>query len=210
MLSIVLPWQPWHNWGMIFDEQKIFSIRARLDRPLVLTGMMGVGKTRLGKMLAEALGWPFYDSDEEIEKAAGLSIPEIFEKYGEPHFRDGERRVIKRLLENPKSVIATGGGAVMNPETAADLLADSISIWIKADLDTMVARTAKTDKRPLLKEGDPREILSRLIEVRYPVYDKAPVHVDSSLGETEEIVADMLGQIYTVLMRAGREEAVIK
>lgn len=195
---------------MIFDEQKIFSIRARLDRPLVLTGMMGVGKTRLGKMLAEALGWPFYDSDEEIEKAAGLSIPEIFEKYGEPHFRDGERRVIKRLLENPKSVIATGGGAVMNPETAADLLADSISIWIKADLDIMVARTAKTDKRPLLKEGDPREILSRLTEVRYPVYEKAPVHVDSSLGETEEIVADMLDQIYVVLMQAGREEAAIK
>lgn len=195
---------------MILDEQKIFSIRARLDRPLVLTGMMGVGKTRLGKMLAEALGWPFYDSDEEIEKAAGLSIPEIFEKYGEPHFRDGERRVIKRLLENPKSVIATGGGAVMNPETAADLLADSISIWIKADLDIMVARTAKTDKRPLLKEGDPREILSRLIEVRYPVYEKAPVHVDSSLGETEEIVADMLDQIYTVLMQAGREGAAIK
>lgn len=195
---------------MIFDEQKIFSIRARLDRPLVLAGMMGVGKTRLGKMLAEALGWPFYDSDEEIEKAAGLSIPEIFEKYGEPHFRDGERRVIKRLLENPKSVIATGGGAVMNPETAADLLADSISIWIKADLDIMVARTAKTDKRPLLKEGDPREILSRLTEVRYPVYEKAPVHVDSSLGETEEIVADMLDQIYVVLMQAGREEAAIK
>lgn len=186
---------------MSVDQDKIFSIRTRLDRPLVLVGMMGVGKSRLGKMLAEVLDVPFSDSDEEIERAAGLSVSEIFEKYGEAHFRDGERRVIKRLLEQHKGVIATGGGAVMNPETAREIANQSIAVWIKADLDVMIERTSRTDRRPLLKNGDPKSILAGLMQVRYPVYEQAPIHVDSSTGETEDIVNNVLGQIQILMER---------
>ncbi len=184
---------------MAIDPQKLFSIRTRLDRPISLVGMMGAGKTRLGKMLAETLSIPFVDSDEEIEKAAGLSIPEIFKKFGEPYFRDGERRVIKRLLDQNVQVVATGGGAVLDPDTASELWKQTLAIWVKADLDVMLERTAKTDRRPLLKTGDPREILTRLMDVRYPVYEQAHIIVESHAGPAEDILEQAIDRIYTYL-----------
>jgi shikimate kinase len=184
---------------MAIDPQKLFSIRTRLDRPISLVGMMGAGKTRLGKMLAETLNIPFVDSDEEIEKAAGLSIPEIFEKFGEPYFRDGERRVIKRLLDQDVQVIATGGGAILNPDTASELCTQTLEIWVKADLDVMLERTAKTDRRPLLKAGNPKEIMMRLMDVRYPIYEKAHITVESHAGPVEDILEQAIDQIYTYL-----------
>ena len=180
---------------MAIDQQKLFSIRTRLDRPVALVGMMGAGKTRLGKMLAEALSVPFVDSDEEIEKAAGLSIPEIFEKFGEPYFRDGERRVIKRLLDQPVQVIATGGGAILNADTASELWSKTLAIWVRADINVMLERTARNDKRPLLKNGDPREIMTRLMDVRYPIYQQAHIMVESRSGAAEDVLADAINQI---------------
>lgn len=189
----------WHKQGMSTDPQKLFSIRTRLDRPITLVGMMGAGKTRLGKMLAEALNIPFVDSDEEIESAAGMGIPEIFEKFGEPYFRDGERRVIKRLVDQPAQVIATGGGAILNPDTASELWEKTLAIWVRADLEIMLERTARNDKRPLLKGGDPREIMTRLMEVRYPIYEKAHIVVESRSGAAEEVLNRAINEIYTYL-----------
>jgi len=184
---------------MAVDPQKIFSIRTRLDRPITLVGMMGAGKSRLGKILAEALDIPFVDSDEEIEKAAGLSIPEIFEKFGEPYFRDGERRVVRRLLDKGVQVIATGGGAILNPEIAEELWDNTVAIWVRADIAVMLERTSKTDKRPLLKNGDPKEILTRLAEVRYPIYEQAHIVVDSHSGPAEDILIQAIDQLYIYL-----------
>ncbi len=177
------------------DLQKITSIRSRLDRPVALIGMMGAGKTRLGKMLAESLGLPFVDSDDEIEKAAGLTIPEIFEKFGEPYFRDGERRVIKRLIEEGGQIISTGGGAILNADTAHELWTQTVCIWVKADLNVMLERTARNDKRPLLKNGDPREIMTRLIEARYHIYEQAHITVESRNGAAEDALAQALNEI---------------
>lgn len=187
--------------AMAIDQQKIFSIRTRLDRPIALIGMMGAGKSRLGRMLAESLDIPFVDSDEEIESASGLSIQEIFEKFGEDYFRDGERRVIKRLLEKDVCVVATGGGAILNPDTAAELWSDTISIWVRADINVMVERTSKTDKRPLLKTGDPKEILSKLATARYPIYEQAHIIVDSHSGPAEDILHHAIDELYLYLNR---------
>lgn len=148
-------------------------------RTVVLVGLMGAGKTSVGKRLAARLHLPFRDADAEIEAAAGCSIEEIFERYGEAEFRAGERRVIARLLEEPVHVLATGGGAYMDPETRALIRARGISIWLRAELDVLVARTARRTHRPLLKQGDPRVILERLIAQRYPDYAEADVIVDS-------------------------------
>lgn len=184
---------------MAIDPQKLFSIRTRLDRPVALIGMMGAGKTRLGKMLSETLDVPFVDSDDEIEAAAGLSIPEIFEKFGEPYFRDGERRVIKRLLDQPVQVIATGGGAILNPDTASELWNKTLAIWVRADIDVMLERTARNDKRPLLKNGDPREIMTKLMNVRYPIYQQAHITVESRSGAAEDVLEDAIDQIHIFL-----------
>ena len=148
-------------------------------RPIVLVGLMGVGKSTIGRRLAQRLRIPFVDADHEIEDAAGLSIPEIFERFGESHFRDGERRVIARLIDGQAKVIATGGGAFMNPETRALILANAISVWIDADLDVIVDRVARRDNRPLLKGKNAREVLTELAEVRNPVYALADLHVRS-------------------------------
>jgi shikimate kinase len=162
---------------------------ARLTRPIVMIGLMGAGKSSVGAKLAETLGVPFRDSDAEIEKAANLTIPEIFEKYGEPHFRDGERKVIARLLGGKPKVLATGGGAFMNDETRALILKKAISVWLKADLEVLVQRTSGRTHRPLLNQGNPREILAGLIETRYPVYAQADVHVESRPGQAHEKMA---------------------
>ena len=156
-----------------------------LDRPIVLVGLMGVGKTTIGRRLAQRLSLPFVDADEEIESAAGMTISEIFERYGEPHFRDGERRVIARLIDGLPKVIATGGGAFMNDETRALIKERSISVWLKADLDVLVRRVSRKDSRPLLSGKDPLAVLTELAEKRYPVYAQADIMVET--GDTEMI-----------------------
>lgn len=163
-----------------------------IRRPIVLVGLMGAGKTSVGTRLASKLGCGFADSDAEIERAADLTIPEIFERHGEDHFRSGERRVISRLLSGTPMVLATGGGAFMDAETRALISKLGIGVWLRADLDLLVQRTAGRSSRPLLKTGNPREILSKLIDLRYPVYAEAPVVVDSLPGQTHEQMADRI------------------
>lgn len=164
--------------------REIEALARRIDRPIVLVGMMGVGKTSVGKRLAAALGSTFVDADEEIETAARMTIPEIFAQFGEPHFRDGERRVIARLIENGGNhiVIATGGGAFSQAETRALILEKAISVWLDSDIDTLVERTARKNNRPLLQGGDRRETLTRLREERQPDYAQAAIHVMSNDG----------------------------
>lgn len=150
------------------------------SRTIALVGLMGAGKTSVGRKLAQALSLPFKDADEEIEKAAGgQSISDIFANFGEAHFRDGERRVIGRLLEEEPMVLATGGGAFMNDETRALIKARAVSVWLKADIDTLARRVARKDTRPLLKGKDPKEVLTELAAVRYPIYAEADISVES-------------------------------
>lgn len=156
--------------------------RARTpDAPrfIVLVGLMGAGKTSLGKRLGKIFNLPFFDSDAEIETAAGCTIAEIFERFGEAYFRDGERRVIERILTSEPCVMATGGGSFMDERIRTLVKERALSIWLRADLDTLVKRTTKRrDDRPLLKSGDPRDILNKLIEQRYPIYSEADITVD--------------------------------
>lgn len=168
------------------------GIGSQIDRPLVLIGLMGVGKTTVGRRLARKLDLPFVDADEEIEKAAGLSISEIFERFGESYFRDGERRVITRLMDDRKQVIATGGGAFMNAETRELILSRSTAIWLDADIDILVKRVARRDTRPLLKDGDPETILRDLAKKRNPVYAQAHVHVTGNDSPHEVTVNNIM------------------
>ena len=158
-------------------------------RAIVLVGLMGAGKSKIGRRLAARLALPFFDSDPEIEAAAGETIEEIFANRGEQAFRDGERRVIARLLAQPVHVLATGGGAFMHPATRELIARRGVSLWLRADLDTLVARVSRRNNRPLLKSGDPRAILAKLIEQRYPVYAEADVVVDSSTGSPAATVS---------------------
>lgn len=165
------------------------------DRPIVMVGMMGAGKSAIGRRLAHRLGLPFVDADAEIERAAGCTIEEIFAKHGEADFRDGERRVIARLLDGPVGVLATGGGAFMDADTRARIRARAVSVWLKADLETLVDRVSRRGHRPLLKNGDAREILSRLMALRHPVYAEADITVetgDAPPGATVERVVEAL------------------
>ncbi len=149
------------------------------EKTIVLTGMMGAGKTCIGRKRAERLGLPFVDADAQIAEAAGCSISEIFEHHGEEAFRDGERRLITRLLNDPVHVLAVGGGAFMDPKTRALILEKATSVWLRADIELLLSRVLRRNTRPLLKTGDPREILERLMTERYPVYAEANVIVDS-------------------------------
>ena len=151
----------------------------RPSRSVVLVGLMGAGKTSIGRRLAQRLGLPFVDSDHEIETAAGCTIETIFEMYGERAFRDCERRVIGRLLEEPLQVIATGGGAFMDTETRSTVKARGVSVWLRADLELLLHRVSRRANRPLLKRGDPKEVLAGLMAQRYPVYAEADVTVDT-------------------------------
>lgn len=168
----------------------IARIAGRIDRPLVLVGMMGVGKTTVGRKLATLLNLPFVDADEEIERAAQMAIPEIFAQFGEPYFRDGERRVIARLVgegaHNDRKILATGGGAFVDPVTRALLLERAVPIWIDSDVDTLVERVGRKENRPLLRHCNPRETLARLRAERRPCYEQAPVHVIS--GQVPHVV----------------------
>lgn len=165
------------------------------ERSIVLVGLMGAGKSSIGKRLAERIALPFVDADNEIEAAAGCSIPEIFERHGEAAFRDGERRVIRRLLNGPRTVLATGGGAFMNAETREAIAESGISIWLKADLDTLVRRTARRTNRPLLRQGDPRAILERLMAERYPIYGLADITIETRDGPHDEVVDEIIARL---------------
>ncbi len=162
---------------------EIANLAKAIDRPLVLVGMMGVGKTTVGRKLASILSMPFVDADEEIEKAAQMSIPEIFATYDEAYFRSGERRVIARLVgqgrPGDRKVLATGGGAFVDPATRALILGSAISIWLDSDIDTLLDRVGRRDNRPLLKQGNPREILTRLLDERRSAYAQAAIHITS-------------------------------
>ncbi|WP_407928168.1 shikimate kinase [Arenibaculum pallidiluteum] len=165
-------------------------------RTIVLVGLMGAGKTSVGKRLAARLGLPFRDADTEIESAAGCTIEEIFARFGEAEFRAGERKVIARLLqEEPVHVLATGGGAFMDPDTRGLVRSQGISVWLKADLDVLARRTARRTNRPLLNKGDPRETLARLIALRYPVYAEADLTVESEDVPPEKTVEKVLDAI---------------
>ena len=154
-------------------------------RTIVLVGLMGAGKSKIGRRLAARLNLSFFDSDHEIEMAAGESIEEIFANRGERVFRDGERRVIARLLAQPVHVLATGGGAFMDESTRATIERRGVSLWLRADLDVLVSRVSRRNNRPLLKVGDIRTVLGELIERRYPVYAEADVTVESGEGSPE-------------------------
>jgi shikimate kinase len=157
-------------------------------RTIVLVGLMGAGKSKIGRRLAARLNLPFFDSDHEIEMAAGESIEEIFANRGERVFRDGERRVIARLLGQPVHVLATGGGAFMDQTTREVIERRGVSLWLRADLDVLVSRVSRRTNRPLLKVGDSRTVLSELIELRYPVYGEANVVVESGESSPEATV----------------------
>jgi len=174
--------------------ERIEALKSRIDRSIVLVGMMGVGKSSVGKRLAALLGFGFVDADVEIETAAQMSISEIFDAHGESYFRDGERRVIARLLasaDQPR-VIATGGGAFCNAQTRQLILEQAITVWLDSDLDTLVERTSRKNDRPLLQQGDPREILARLKEERQAAYCQAPLHVHSSSGSHADTIDTLL------------------
>jgi shikimate kinase len=170
------------------SDGEIRELVKRLDRPVVLVGMMGVGKSTVGRKLAALLHLPFCDADDEIEEAAQMSVSEIFERFGEPYFRDGERRVIARLLAGGPSIIATGGGAFVQEQTRKQILDGGIAVWLDSDLDTLVERVGRRNTRPLLKNGDPREIVGRLKAEREPFYAEAPIHVASGGGPHGETV----------------------
>ena len=167
---------------------------------LVFLGMMGCGKSAIGKMIATRLGLPFKDSDTEIESAAGRSVKEIFEEFGEPEFRRLETRVIERLLSEGPMVLALGGGAFMSEETRTNINSSAISIWLKADIELLLARVARRPgKRPLLKTGDPREILLKLLAEREPVYSLASLHVSSKSGSKSETRDHVINELETFL-----------
>jgi shikimate kinase len=157
------------------------------DKTIALVGLSGVGKSSIGRRLATALGMPFRDADAEVEAAAGRPIAEIFEQYGEAAFRDGERRVIARLLAEPPHVLATGGGAFMHPETRQLIKDRAISVWLKADIEILARRVSRKDSRPLLAGRDPADVLATQARDRYPVYAEADLAVET--GDTPHLVA---------------------
>ena len=171
------------------------ELAKQLGRSIVLVGLMGAGKSCVGRRLAARLGLAFVDADAEFEAAAGCTISDYFARFGEDSFRDGERRVISRLMEGPPKVLATGGGAFVNAETRARIKAEAVSVWIRADLDLLVKRTSGRDHRPLLKTGDPREILGRLMEARYPLYAEADITVDTTDEPPEVTVAKVVEEL---------------
>lgn len=174
-------------------------------KTLVLVGMMGAGKTAVGRRLAARLGLPFIDADEEIEAAAGCSIEDIFALHGEAEFRSGERRVIKRLLAGPVCVLATGGGAFMDAEIRNAIRKQGISIWLRADLETLWNRVRRRSNRPMLKTGSPKQTLRNLIEQRYPVYALADIEVESNEGPAENTADRVLDALARHLRREQKE-----
>ena len=166
-----------------------------IDRPIVLVGLMGVGKSTVGKRLAMRLDLPFVDADHEIERAADMSIKEMFERYGEAAFRDGERRVIARLIDGMPKVIATGGGAFANEQTRQLILERCIAVWLKADLRILAERVGRRHDRPLLKDKDPLTVLRDLAEVRNPFYEQAHLHIISQPAPHDHVVEQIVAAL---------------
>jgi shikimate kinase len=160
-----------------------------------MVGMMGAGKSSVGRRLANRLGIPFVDADTEIEQAANASIPDIFERHGEAYFRDGERRVIKRLLDGVPKVLATGGGAFIQPETRADIQAKGISVWLKADRELLMSRVRRRSNRPLLQTADPEATMTKLMDERYPIYAEATIQVQSRDVAHDVVIDDILAAL---------------
>lgn len=179
------------------------ALTRRIDRTIVLVGLMGAGKSCIGKRLAAHLRLPFTDADKEIEAAAGCSISDYFAQHGEKAFRDGERRVIQRLLSGPVQVLATGGGAFMDPTTRALIHERALSVWLRADLDLLVKRVARRNERPLLHNVDPRQKLSELMEIRYPVYAEADLVVDSMDGPPEATLSRVVAALEQAVASAS-------
>ena len=173
----------------------------------MLIGLMGAGKTAIGRRLATRLGLEFVDADNEIESAAGKSISDIFSDHGEDHFRDGERKVITRLLGSGPQVLATGGGAYMNDETRNTIADYGISVWLKGDLNVLMERVVRRDHRPLLKTGDPKAVMKRLMDERYPVYASADITVQSRDVPHEVIVTEIMNALIERLGNNPGEEA---
>ncbi len=172
--------------GAVAEDDPVEIIRDRLgDRLVVLVGLMASGKTSVGRILAQRLHLPFVDADHEIETAAQMTVPEIFTKHGEADFRSGERRVIARLLRDGPRVLATGGGAFMNAETRAACAERGVSVWLKADFETLMRRARRRSNRPLLQTADPEATMRGLMAARYPIYAEADVTVESVDGPHE-------------------------
>jgi shikimate kinase len=181
----------------------VHELTKRLDRPVVLVGLMGVGKSTVGRRLAKRLGLAFVDSDAEIEDAAGLSPAEVFERFGENDFRDGERRLVARLIEGDLRVIATGGGAYVDSRTRQLLNERAITVWLDAPVDILAERTARRDTRAQLRNDDPRATLDRLANERRPSYEQAHIHVKSGDGAHGDVVDAIVHALADYL--AGRD-----
>ena len=182
----------WKQAALTSDEQANL-IRTWLgQRSIVMVGLMGCGKSSVGRRLAAEIAVPFVDADDEIEKAAGMTIPEIFSLYGEDYFRSGERRVIARLLQGGPQVLATGGGAYMNAETRTSVREQGFAIWLKAELPILMRRVLKRVNRPLLKSGNPEAVMRHLMAVRYPIYAEADLAVESRDVPHEVIVGEII------------------
>lgn len=184
------------------SPQEAEIVAALGDRPVVLIGMMGAGKSTVGRRLALRLGLPFLDADTEIESAAAMTIPEIFETHGEPHFRDGEARVISRLLDGGTKVLATGGGAFMREETRDRIREKAISMWLEAEADVILRRVKRRADRPLLKTPDPAGTIARLIAERYPLYREADITIASRDVPHEKIVDECVAALHHYLCGA--------
>ncbi|MGH6951573.1 MAG: shikimate kinase [Vitreimonas sp.] len=187
-------------------EDAAASLRRRAEgiapaRTIALVGLMGAGKTTVGRRLAQALSLPFADADAEIANAAGRSIDAIFAEHGECEFRRGERQVIARLLTGPVHVLATGGGAFIDVRTRALMKEHAISVWLKAPLDVLMKRVAKRDNRPLLKEEDPRAVMQRLMDDRYPIYAEADLTIETGIGPHNTAVSLILDALRTHLVK---------
>ena len=182
------------------EKPKRYSASLVLPKTLVLVGMMGAGKSSIGWRLAKKLGVSFYDTDQEVEKAAGCSVADIFETWGEKAFRDAERRVLKRLLQNPIHIMSTGDGAFVDPESRVLIKQDALSLWLRAEPAVLCERVIRRDTRPLLLEGNTRQILEEMVERRYPIYEEADLIVESNDdahdATVERVLAVLRNYIY--------------
>lgn len=177
------------------------SIISAFGRPITIVGMMGSGKSTLGAALADTLGWSFYDSDKVIEAETGKTIPQIFENEGDAAFRQRERDTLGKLFnDHPRAIIATGGGSISIPETADMIFDRSLSLWVHAPIEVLVSRTSRQSNRPLLKTGDPKEILTNLLEKREPIYRRAHVHVETAEIPVGQVVERAMRQISEYLL----------
>ena len=188
--------------------ERASRVRSRLaHRAIILVGMMGAGKSSIGRRLAAGLDLPFNDADSEIERAAGMSIEDMFREQGETYFREGEERVIKRLLQAGPQVMATGGGAILSAATRAEIAKSGLSIWLNAPLDLLLQRVSRRDNRPLLKTGDPYAVLARLLADRTPYYAGADIVIESRDAPHDTIVAEILAVLDSYLDRASDNES---